>query len=970
MHMDEHLPSPAPTIPPGNTSGANDLGRFVAQTDGLARDRLLGRQVTAERVDSAHADDLLERARFLARLAHPGIVVVHDCLRGDGGALLVCEPPPGPTLAEAVGMLAQGAPHPRLASTADVAVLFIKLGDAIAATHARGVVHGALDAGCVRLGLFGETAIGAWEPAMTALAKPMTLRFVSGQAPNPNLSLDGRHDDLRSLGRMMLAALRGRPDGAQALEPLDPAEVELVPEALERIARHAAVSDAAAGYQTAEEFVADLRLVLAGQLPRLRAGLIRRGRWWLGRHAVPLAAAVALALAAAGAAWYTWGRGWLEDRSWLTATEETFADEGWRTRWVEKAPRSFEVVAGRLVSSSPRDAVLVCRRRLSLPLVVEYTGRVEPGSQACDLSLLWSESDRVPEVPERIFQGRGLQLQLGAFDNSFSAIISNPGMQRLAHSTWRLEEGRDYRIRVELEGERHAVFVDDRLLLEGRSLVPLTSGYLALYSYYPGKSFDDVRIRERRQPAAVSPLVGGNTVFALGLNREAAIAYGAVADAQAGTALGEEAAYRRGLAERLDGRMDAARASWAALKDPLWSGLAECHQLEDISTSWQHDRFAERFEVLYRERPALRYQLRLTWQSCLQRVSSDVRREAQVVDTYLELRERLFPDDATSRYVAAWSLILTRRPQRVLDEFADDRQFAAIALLILGRADELLAAPWAIDDDRWGAHTMRGEYDQALALPRTDPQVRARILAKQGKLDEALALAPDSFEVLLLTGRAAQALEIRPLSAAQANVALLVAGRPEEAAGTGLPGIEGSGNHPLARLLLGLPLPATVPPGWRIISACESADAAAVRTALAALPAIADRRLQGNVFSHAVIAPMARRAIGEAEEPQRTWRATLDSWRWQHGQRMWYLISFAMGGQADLSGLPAASESEAWTAVGLGLRAEMAGSPAAAVAAYKAFAALPMHRRLLDGHQPDLDVEGFVAWRLRQLGKP
>jgi hypothetical protein len=949
--------------PPEHDAG----GRYAPAEGGLSHDRLLDRSVVLEQAGPAEAEALLGKARFLARLDHPALDVVLDCRQDAAGAQLIRRPLRGPSLAEAIALAAAGNPPVGIASPADVARLFLGLVEAVSAAHQRGVVHGALDAGCVRLGEHGEIGIGSWDGAMASTAHPVTQRFVAAAQPSAASATDGRHADVRALGRMLLAAARRRSGDEAALGEVSPAERKLLPVELERIARHAADSDAAAGYQNAGELHADLRAFLAGRLPPASARASDRVAWWLRQRRGLVLSGLFAMMAVIAAVWLVAGGDFLERLHWRTVVEERFEGAGLPSDWVEKTPGSFVLQQGAATSIAEREAVLVYRHRLSAPVVVEYEARVEAGAQPADLSVVWSEAENLGEHPGRLLSGRALLMQLGAFDNSFSAIIDKQTDQRLDYASWHVEAGKTYRVRTEIGIERVSVTVDGKCILQGRSMRPTNSGYVALYAYYPGKSFSDLRILQPRIPTSVSPLSGAHAVAAIGMHDEAAKLYGDVADAAPGTPVGEEALYRRGLAERNAGRMDAARGTWARIRDSRWAGLADCHVLEDICASWQHARFPGRFSELYRQNPEIRYDLRTTWQACVRRLVTDQRRETTVVDAYLKLREELFPDDGSSRNVAAFAYIMTKRAERVLESFADDHQMAALAMLILGRTDELLASPWAIADDRWHAHLMRGEYQQALALPRQDPVERAKILAKLGRFDEALMVAPGSPEVFILCGQPERAFARGNLTVAEAHAALICAGRLAEASGTGIPNVPGTGNDPLARLLLGLPTGAAMPPSWDIIAAAEAKDAAAVQVAIDAIPPLNDRSSYRNVFARAVIAPMALRAIGQTEEPQRTWRNTMPQWQKQYGQRIWYLMSYVLGGQADFSQLPAQSEAEAWSLLGRALRAELAGNARHALGSYEAFSTLPMHKRLLNGHLPDGDVEGFVAWRRRAL---
>jgi hypothetical protein len=88
-------------------------------------------------------------------------------------------------------------------------------------------------------------------------------------------------------------------------------------------------------------------------------------------------------------------------------------------------------------------------------------------------------------------------------------------------------------------------------------------------------------------------------------------------------------------------------------------------------------------------------------------------------------------------------------------------------------------------------------------------------------------------------------------------------------------------------------------------------------------------------------------------------------------RRAWFFARAALGKATDeeVLNMPVRSEAEAWLALAKALRAELADKPAEALASYRAFAALPLHKRLLDNNTLDSQVETFVQWRLRAVGR-
>src|SRR5919202_4645756 len=110
----------------------------------LARDELLGRQVAVKQVlppssaDRAAVDQLRQRAlregRIAARLSHPHAISVYDVAVEDGQPWLVMEYLPSRSLA---AVLAEDG----VLRVDQVAQVGAQIADALAATHAAGIVH-------------------------------------------------------------------------------------------------------------------------------------------------------------------------------------------------------------------------------------------------------------------------------------------------------------------------------------------------------------------------------------------------------------------------------------------------------------------------------------------------------------------------------------------------------------------------------------------------------------------------------------------------------------------------------------------------------------------------------------------------------------------------------------------------------------------------------------------------------------
>src|SRR5258707_7892313 len=134
-----------------------------------ATDETLGRRVALKVLDVPAADGdfarrLNREARALARLEHPGIVPVHDVGRlSDGRVFYTMKFVGGQRLDKHIEAVT---------SLPDRLRLFLRICDAVAFAHARGVWHPAVNAANVMVGAFGEVLVMDWGLAKILRAPP------------------------------------------------------------------------------------------------------------------------------------------------------------------------------------------------------------------------------------------------------------------------------------------------------------------------------------------------------------------------------------------------------------------------------------------------------------------------------------------------------------------------------------------------------------------------------------------------------------------------------------------------------------------------------------------------------------------------------------------------------------------------------------------------------------------------------
>jgi len=266
-----------------------------------ARDPVLGREVAIKVFDpalslsSAAADRLLTEARLVASIEHPHIVPLYEAGIESGLVYLVMRCLPDGTVGD---RLRRSGPLP----AADVARIGMEVADALAAAHARGVVHLDIKPDNILLDSHGHAAVNDFGIAQAIASSEAAPDGVVSGTPHymspeqvAGDRLDGR-SDVYSLGVVLYELTTGTlPVGGdssasvmanqirQAPAPLASVAPEL-PTALAKVITRALAKDPAARWGSAEEMADALRAASAAdQLITPRVASRRTRRRWYGR---------------------------------------------------------------------------------------------------------------------------------------------------------------------------------------------------------------------------------------------------------------------------------------------------------------------------------------------------------------------------------------------------------------------------------------------------------------------------------------------------------------------------------------------------------------------------------------------------------------------------------------------------------------------------------------------------------------
>ncbi len=231
----------------------------------------------------------IREARLLARLEHPHIVPVHDLgLTPDGRPYFTMKLLAGETLEAVLGRLRQNDAATRAAYPLSVRLdIFVRVCEAVAFAHSRGIIHRDIKPANVQVGDYGDVRLMDW-----GLAKSMgdpadlpehagaiqgTPGYMSPEQAAGNGAADMRTDTY-ALGALLYALLSGYPPitGDSATEvlcktiageivPLRQRMPERnLPHALEAIVGKALATRPKDRYPTADALLADLQAFING----------------------------------------------------------------------------------------------------------------------------------------------------------------------------------------------------------------------------------------------------------------------------------------------------------------------------------------------------------------------------------------------------------------------------------------------------------------------------------------------------------------------------------------------------------------------------------------------------------------------------------------------------------------------------------------------------------------------------------
>jgi serine/threonine protein kinase len=220
-----------------------------------ARDILLERDVALKILNSN------EEARTLASLEHPGIVPVHDAgTLPDGRVFYAMKLVQGSRLDDFAA---------RFPSLADKLRTFLRICEAVAFSHSKGVIHRDLKPANIMIGAFGEVLVLDWGIAERVQTLNGTVAGTRGYiAPEQQSGITNVRTDVYSLGKVLEYLL-----------------IASDPKPVWAVAAKASNADPQLRYSSVTELAEDvMRFLDTGAADAYRESPIEQAKRWISRN--------------------------------------------------------------------------------------------------------------------------------------------------------------------------------------------------------------------------------------------------------------------------------------------------------------------------------------------------------------------------------------------------------------------------------------------------------------------------------------------------------------------------------------------------------------------------------------------------------------------------------------------------------------------------------------------------------------
>ena len=499
----------------------------------------------------------IHEARITANLEHPNIVPIHDIgIDKDGKPYFTMKLLEGETLAHILTKIARGEPeYAEKYNLRHLLSIFLKVCDAVAFAHSKGIIHLDLKPENIQVGNYGEVLVLDWGLAkiISIDYDPESLQPVTdknfeelSKESNYDKTLDGEikgtpgfmapeqaagHNskrstatDIYSLGTMLYAILTlCKPikvkDLQKSLDDTIAGNIipvternpsRNVPKPLAAITKKAMALKPEDRYQDVNALIHDVDAFLGGYVTTAEdASIIRHGVLFLKRNKMTSTAIALLILSLFIAFGMLFVYNTKRTSHWGEGVNITpVSNDSFKKDWSVKNG-NWRYENGALYADPGKSNIFIAlyNKPIYGNMAVEFDAEIPDRADldvSGDLSLIISAARDNPATS-------GYYFQIGGLGNT-SAVIQRRG-SFFDSVGFSIEAGKRYHIRVEKEGPELRLFCDGRKLLAYRDIFYLEGGVIGLYTFGKGKVFSNIKLYQKEVPELVPPTVEGDAFY-------------------------------------------------------------------------------------------------------------------------------------------------------------------------------------------------------------------------------------------------------------------------------------------------------------------------------------------------------------------------------------------------------------------------------------------------------------------------
>ncbi len=592
-------------------------------------------------------------------------------------------------------------------SLGEIVNTFIKIGETIAYAHSRGIIHRDIKPDNVMLGHYGEVRVVDWGIAVDTEKQKKHNGKMSGtphymSPEQANCEQADERSDIYSIGATLFHVLFKRtPIIAKSHESFwqqkkngiyqipNEAEQEHVPAPLLAICFKCMGKERENRYQTSAELVEDLKnFQIGGSIGAYHYSFVELAKKWIKHNINNLKWAALVFIIIGAASTYFYQQHQREYAGWGSPIyTETFDNaEQWNENWVLTSSGAAEIADKVMQTKGGSGFYAFYNHPIQGGMRIEFDAKILPGTSPGDMSVIFA-----PDIHDTVRNSRTPRnryyLQHGSQGNESSAILGPNG--RLDYVINPLKPDTVYRVRGEIDGKSIRLYLDNKLICSYDLLFPLTSGYIGIYCFYPGKQIDNIRIYSKELPEITNIIKTGDLLFDNKLYDLAAQRYLKISQTHPKTQLGDEALYKYALCMHKLGKEAKAFEIWDTLKNSSYKDHISYYRWSDLYTKQSFDTLLKEMDQLFAQSEKnTRHNIKAKWATFLKQAQDN--HHMKFLEDLLTFRSKHFPNDQVFSFQTFRALRLLGEASKVLELFPQQTLIKCRAMLAMGRFDEII----------------------------------------------------------------------------------------------------------------------------------------------------------------------------------------------------------------------------------------------------------------------------------------